>query len=124
MLQVPSWGLVRPCCRFTNRGYTAPGAEVVPTDLQSELSRMWGRSEYCWAVQLDGRLANARSMWGLARRTRHDGCSRQFALDLAPIVVIAAGAAIGVLNILHAKRRGYCPLPAEPGSHSVRAEAE
>ena len=36
-----------------------------------------------------------------------------FALDLAPIVVIAAGAAIGVLNILHAKKRGYCPLPAE-----------
>lgn len=39
------------------------------------------------------------------------------ALDLAPIVVIAAGAAIGVLNIVHAKRRGYCPLPAEPGVH-------
>ena len=47
-----------------------------------------------------------------------------FALNLAPIVVIAAGAAIGVLNILHAKRRGYCPLPAEPGSHPGRAEAE
>ena len=43
------------------------------------------------------------------------------ALDLSPIVVIAAGAAIGVLNILHAKRRGYCPLPAEPPG---RAEAE
>ncbi len=43
-----------------------------------------------------------------------------FALDLAPIVVIAAGTAIGVLNILHAKRRGYCPRPAQPG----RAEAE
>jgi hypothetical protein len=47
-----------------------------------------------------------------------------FALDLAPIVVIAAGAAIGVLNILHARRRGYCPRPVEPSSHSVRAEAE
>ncbi len=47
-----------------------------------------------------------------------------FALDLAPIVVIAAGAAIGVLNILHARRRGYCPLPAEPGSHLGGAEAE
>ena len=47
-----------------------------------------------------------------------------FALNLAPIVVITAGAAIGVLNILHAKRRGYCPLPAEPGSHPGRAEAE
>jgi hypothetical protein len=47
-----------------------------------------------------------------------------FALDLAPIVVIAAGAVIGVLNILHARRRGYCPLPAEPGDHPVRAEAE
>ena len=33
-----------------------------------------------------------------------------FALGLAPIVVIAAGAAIGVLNIVHAKKRGYCPL--------------
>ena len=46
------------------------------------------------------------------------------ALDLTPIVVIAAGAAIGVLNIVHAKRRGYCPLPAEPGSPPARAEAE
>ena len=46
------------------------------------------------------------------------------ALDLAPIVVIAAGAAIGVLNIVHAKRRGYCPYPAEPSSHSGRAEAD
>jgi hypothetical protein len=47
-----------------------------------------------------------------------------FALDLPPIVVIAAGAAIGVLNILHARRRGYCPYPAEPGPRPVRAEAE
>jgi hypothetical protein len=47
-----------------------------------------------------------------------------FALDLAPIVVVAAGAAIGVLNILHARKRGYCPYPAEPGAHPARAEAE
>jgi hypothetical protein len=47
-----------------------------------------------------------------------------FALNMAPIVVIAAGAAIGVLNILHAKRRGYCPLPVEQGSRPVRAEVE
>ena len=47
-----------------------------------------------------------------------------FALDLAPIAVIAAGTAIGVLNIVHAKRRGYCLLPAEPGSQPVRAKAE
>ena len=46
------------------------------------------------------------------------------ALDLAPIVVIAAGTGLGVLNILHARRRGYCPVPAEPGSHPGRAEAE
>jgi hypothetical protein len=46
------------------------------------------------------------------------------ALDLAPIVVMAAGAALAVLNILHAKRRGYCPLPAEPDSHPGRAEAK
>jgi len=46
------------------------------------------------------------------------------ALHLPPIVVIAAGAAIGGLNILHARRRGYCPLPAEPGPQTVRADAE
>jgi hypothetical protein len=46
------------------------------------------------------------------------------ALDLAPIVVVAAGAAVGVLNILHARRRGYCPRPAAPGSDLARAEAE
>jgi hypothetical protein len=46
------------------------------------------------------------------------------ALNLAPIVVIAAAAAISVLNILHARRRSYCPLPAEPGSHPMRAESE
>ena len=47
-----------------------------------------------------------------------------FALDLAPIVVVAAGAAIVVVNIFHAKRRGYCPLPAEPGSQPVRPEGD
>jgi hypothetical protein len=46
-----------------------------------------------------------------------------FALHLPPIVVVAAGAAIGVLNILHARRRGYCPVPAEPDPHPGRAEA-
>jgi hypothetical protein len=39
-----------------------------------------------------------------------------FVLDLAPVVIVAAGAVIGVLNIRHAKKRGYCPLPARPGS--------
>ena len=38
------------------------------------------------------------------------------ALQLPPIAVVAAGAAIGVLNILHARRRGYCPLPPAPGA--------
>ena len=47
-----------------------------------------------------------------------------FALDLSPIVVVAAGAVLGVLNIVHARRRGYCPLPADPGTHPGRAEAE
>jgi hypothetical protein len=46
-----------------------------------------------------------------------------FALDLAPLLVLAAGAAIGLLNILHARRRGYCLLPAESGSQARRAEA-
>ena len=45
------------------------------------------------------------------------------ALDLPPVVVIAAGAAVGALNVLHARRRGYCPVP-EPGAPPVRAEAE
>ena len=47
-----------------------------------------------------------------------------FALDLPPIVVIAAGAVIGLLNVLHARRRGYCPLPAQPTTDPVRTEAE
>ena len=47
-----------------------------------------------------------------------------FALSLSPIVVIAAGAAIGVLNIFHARRRGYCPLPGESGSSPVQAGVE
>ena len=38
-----------------------------------------------------------------------------FALNLAPIVVIAAGAAIGVLNILHAKRRRLLPTSDRAG---------
>ena len=42
------------------------------------------------------------------------------ALRLPPILVIAAGAAIGVLNVLHARRRGYCPLPDEPDSRPSR----
>lgn len=46
------------------------------------------------------------------------------AFELPPILVVAAGAIIGVANILHARRRGYCPLPTEPGSHPMQAEAE
>ncbi len=47
-----------------------------------------------------------------------------FALDLAPVVVVAAGAVVGGLNILHARWRGYCPLPAEPIAHPERTQAE
>ena len=46
------------------------------------------------------------------------------ALGLPPIVVVAAGAVLGVLNVLHARRKGYCPVPAVPDSHAVRAESE
>lgn len=47
------------------------------------------------------------------------------ALELAPIVVVASGAAIGVLNVLHARRRGYCPLPPEPQAAApLRTETE
>jgi hypothetical protein len=45
-------------------------------------------------------------------------------LGLPPILVVAAGAAIGALNVLHARRRGYCPVPAEPAPQPGRAEAE
>src|SRR6476619_4989835 len=44
-----------------------------------------------------------------------------FALDLAPMAVLAAGTAIGVLNIVHAHRRGCCPRPAESGAQAGRA---
>ncbi len=47
-----------------------------------------------------------------------------FAFGLPPIAVVLAGAAIGVLNILHARRRGYCPVPAQPGIRPGGAEAE
>jgi hypothetical protein len=43
------------------------------------------------------------------------------ALELAPIVIVAAGAVIGGLNVLHARRRGYCPVPTEPGREGDRA---
>ena len=46
------------------------------------------------------------------------------ALDLAPIVVLASGAAIGLVNVLHARSRGYCPLPTEPVSQPGRMETE
>jgi hypothetical protein len=42
------------------------------------------------------------------------------ALGVPPVLVIAAGAVIGVLNVLHARRRGYCPLPEEPESGPAR----
>jgi hypothetical protein len=35
------------------------------------------------------------------------------ALDLSPWVVVAAGATLGLLNLVHARRRGYCPVPGE-----------
>lgn len=38
-----------------------------------------------------------------------------FVLDLGPILVVAVGAALGALNILHARKRGYCPRPRKLG---------
>jgi hypothetical protein len=46
------------------------------------------------------------------------------ALQLPPIMVVAAGAVIGVLNVLHARRRGYCPLPADHGALSEGTKAQ
>ena len=43
------------------------------------------------------------------------------ALELAPMVVLAAGLVVGMLNILHARRRGYCPLPPQSVAHAGRA---
>lgn len=45
-------------------------------------------------------------------------------LRLGPVVVVLAGALVGLLNVLHARRRGYCPLPTEPTPGPVRAEGE
>jgi hypothetical protein len=45
-----------------------------------------------------------------------------FALDLEPVVIIAAGTAIGLFNILHARKRGYCPRQTTLGSER-RAKA-
>ena len=45
-------------------------------------------------------------------------------LDLPPLLVLAAGAGLGALNIIHARRRGYCPLPGEPGSPTAGAEPD
>lgn len=43
------------------------------------------------------------------------------ALALAPVVVITAGAVMAMVNILHARRRGYCPLPPGAGPDAGRA---
>lgn len=42
-------------------------------------------------------------------------------LALPPVVVIAAGAVIGLLNVLHARRRGYCPVPS-PGGEAASGD--
>jgi len=46
------------------------------------------------------------------------------ALELPPILVLGAGAAIGVLNIVHARRRGYCPVPAQPSAQPGGSDAD
>ena len=57
-------------------------------------------------------------LWGVGNGVGLVLCG--LALNLAPTVVFAAGAAIGGLNVGHARTRGYCPLPAEPGSQPRR----
>jgi len=44
------------------------------------------------------------------------------AFQVHPLVVVALGAVLTVLNVLHARRRGYCPLPEEQGSPEAAAE--
>jgi hypothetical protein len=46
------------------------------------------------------------------------------AFNLAPIMIAAAGAVIGALNIRHARRRGYCPFPTETRPHPVQEHLE
>jgi hypothetical protein len=43
-----------------------------------------------------------------------------FALDLPPVVVVAAGAVLAGLNVLHAWRRGYCPAPGAKSPENSR----
>lgn len=33
------------------------------------------------------------------------------ATGLPPVVVALAGTAVGLLNVVHARRSGYCPIP-------------
>lgn len=45
-------------------------------------------------------------------------------LSLPPILVLAAGAAAAVANVLHARRRGYCPVPTtDPDPATGRGDA-
>jgi uncharacterized protein (TIGR00369 family) len=49
-----------------------------------------------------------------------------FSFALNPVIVTAAGGAIAMLNILHARKRGYCPTPTRRGHHarSIRPSEE
>ncbi|MBF4769278.1 hypothetical protein ISU10_16040 [Nocardioides agariphilus] len=47
-----------------------------------------------------------------------------FVLGLAPIVVMGAGAAVGLLNVVHARKRGYCPLPAQTRSRPMGSQTQ
>ena len=46
------------------------------------------------------------------------------AFQVHPLVVVAVGATLAALNVLHARRRNYCPLPEEQGSRARHVEAE
>jgi hypothetical protein len=39
------------------------------------------------------------------------------AFDVAPAIIVAIGAATAVANMVHAKRRGYCPIPNLRDAH-------
>ncbi|WP_421120019.1 hypothetical protein ACE2AJ_01285 [Aquihabitans daechungensis] len=45
------------------------------------------------------------------------------AFDAPPIAVLAAGAVVGMLNVVHARRRSACALQPEPDSHPTRSDA-
>jgi hypothetical protein len=65
------------------------------------------------------------SDWILSHPVRWAVCSGAalillgVAFDLEPIVVAGVGAGIAILNVVHARRRAYCPIGNHPAPHDA-----